>query len=193
MSCGEVRVHGLDIAHAVLAKPVFKGGRTTLNKNRHSVLPNGATTEDSRERRASFLSNVESIHELFVTDTFRKIDEGEGRRLRSSSEIGACLAPRAERLRARYARRCNEFHVHWDADFQDVGGVTSFAEFLDRARDHIRFDTGELGTLFIHVVVITHEFKEERKIGGEAFDADTLHPGVLSCIDFGSAEWRIVK
>jgi len=87
----------------------------------------------------------------------------------------------------------NEAHVHRDADFDDVDGVTGIAKLFDGAHDDIGLDAGEFGAFFVHVVVITDEFQKKRNVGGRTFLADAFNPCKLLRVDRRGAERRIVK
>src|SRR5256885_7583067 len=87
----------------------------------------------------------------------------------------------------------NEVHAHWDADFDDVDGVTGIAKLLDGTLDNIGLDAGEFGTFFVHVVVVADEFQKKRNVGSGTFLADAFNPGKLLRIDCGGAERRIVE
>ena len=87
----------------------------------------------------------------------------------------------------------DKVHVHGDADFDYVDGVTRFAEFHDGTDDDVRFDPGEVAALFVHVVVVADKFEEKWDVRSETFLADALDPIVFLRINGRSAERRIIK
>jgi hypothetical protein len=96
-------------------------------------------------------------------------------------------------LLARYLRRFEEFHIHWHAHLQDIYSIARLAEFLDRARDKLRLNAGELRTLFVYVVMIADQLQEKRRVTRNAFRSHALYPDPLLSIDGRFPEWRIIK
>src|SRR5258707_11145720 len=183
MGGGKAGVHVLDILYALVVEPGVERGFAVLDESCNTVLPCCSAAEDAGEFRAGFRSDGESVGESLVRNAFGQIDKGErtsiGGAAKTSGGFLTCIKslPRCD------SRGLNEAHVHRDADFDDIDGVTGIAKLCDGTFDNIGLDACEFGAFFVHVVVITDKFQKKRNVGGRTFLADAVNPRKLLRVD----------
>src|SRR5580704_10210280 len=182
LRCGQPAVDVVDVFHALVVQPVFQGLYALLAVDGHGILPGSAAAEDARKIHTRFGSEVQSFRERIVAHAGGKIDEGFLRGGRSLAEKVLGFVARVRGVTFARARTLDEGHGHGNFDLQHIDRILRLAEFLHAASDHFRFLLREFQALFVGALFISHEFEKKRNVGGHAFGADALDPGVLHVI-----------